>query len=98
MAFHQNQNVFFGKISGAIVPPREMSENNETVCTKACHVESGSVILLKLLQRSHGRNTKGTAIIRKPRGAEEHRNQQYPAEQHQEKEPQYESLRRRSGG
>ncbi|GFW05050.1 uncharacterized protein TNCV_598441 [Trichonephila clavipes] len=32
------------------------------------------------------------------RGAEEHRNRQYPTEQHLEKEPQYGSLRRRSGG
>ncbi|GFT44479.1 hypothetical protein TNCV_1037321, partial [Trichonephila clavipes] len=34
---------------------------------------------------------------RNSRGAEEHRNRQYPAEQHQE-EPKYGSLRRRSGG
>ncbi|GFS78986.1 uncharacterized protein TNCV_4342181 [Trichonephila clavipes] len=32
------------------------------------------------------------------RGAEEQRNRKYPTEQHQEKEPQYESLRRRSSG
>ncbi|GFT23133.1 hypothetical protein TNCV_1858651 [Trichonephila clavipes] len=34
---------------------------------------------------------------RNSRGAEEQRNRQYPAEQHQEKEPQHGSLRRRSG-
>ncbi|GFV78678.1 hypothetical protein TNCV_1848391 [Trichonephila clavipes] len=32
------------------------------------------------------------------RGVEEHRNRQYPTEQHQEKKPQYGSLGRRSGG
>ncbi|GFV37771.1 uncharacterized protein TNCV_3040291 [Trichonephila clavipes] len=37
--------------------------------------------------------------VKQPEGIpEEQRNRQYPAEQHQEKEPQHGSLRRRSGG
>ncbi|GFX38345.1 uncharacterized protein TNCV_3813911 [Trichonephila clavipes] len=37
--------------------------------------------------------------VKQPEGIpEEHRNRQYPAEQHQEKQPQYGSLKRRSGG
>ncbi|GFX02422.1 uncharacterized protein TNCV_2285881 [Trichonephila clavipes] len=37
--------------------------------------------------------------VRQPEGfPEEHRNRMYPTEQHQEKEPQYGSLRRRSSG
>ncbi|GFV47153.1 retrovirus-related Pol polyprotein from transposon 17.6 [Trichonephila clavipes] len=44
----------------------------------------------------HTQPSKTTRRI--SRGVEEHRNRQYPTEQHQEKEPQYESLRRRSSG
>ncbi|GFT56961.1 uncharacterized protein TNCV_189611 [Trichonephila clavipes] len=81
-----------GKFKGSMKTSSE--QNNGHKSEENCPVETDdSSETLSVLPTQPSKTTR-----RISRGAEEQRNSKYSTEQHQEKEPQYGSLRRRSSG